>query len=152
MSKPVAIVTGGASGIGLAVTEHLLTRGYKVIIADVDVAKGETLVARLGSDVLFYKTDVSSYDQQLALFSRAYDWGGRIDFLAVNAGIDDRQSLYETEEALDERGRLKPLNVKTLSVDLEAVFQGIWLFKHFVRKNKEPRGGKVVITSSAAGL
>ncbi|EOD46630.1 putative 15-hydroxyprostaglandin dehydrogenase (nad(+)) protein [Neofusicoccum parvum UCRNP2] len=152
MSKPVAIVTGAASGIGLAVSKHLLSKGYRVAMADVNAKEGERLASELGDDALFHQADVSVYAQQAALFQKAFAWGGgRLDFLAANAGIDDRQSLYETEESLDEDGIPKPLNLKTVEVDLVAVFQGVWLFKHFARKGPNP-GGKVVITSSAAGF
>ncbi|KAF4545868.1 15-hydroxyprostaglandin dehydrogenase [Lasiodiplodia theobromae] len=152
MSKPVAIVTGAASGIGLAVSKHLLTRGFRVVMADVNANEGERIASELGDDAVFQKADVSIYAEQAALFQKAFTWGeGRLDFLAANAGIDDRQSLYETDESVDENGLPKPLNLKTIEVDLLAVIQGIWLFKHYARKS--PGGkGKIVITSSAAGL
>lgn len=153
MSKPVAIVTGAASGIGLAVTKHLLGRGYRVVMADVNNEDGKRLSAELGADTLFKSVDVSIYEQQAALFSSAFQWGGRLDFLAANAGIDDRQSLYEKNETmvLDSNGVPEPLNLKTIRVDLDAVLQGIWLFKYYARQNSIP-GGKIVITSSAAGI
>jgi len=149
---PVGIVTGASSGIGLAVTEHLLSRGYRVVMADVNATEGEKLSAKLGKNALFLKTDVTVYAEQAKLFREAFVWGGnRLDFLAANAGIDDRQSLYEVNVPENEDGTPKELNLKTIRVDLDAVFQGIWLFKHYVRKNAIP-GGKVMITSSAAGL
>jgi 15-hydroxyprostaglandin dehydrogenase (NAD) len=149
---PVGIVTGASSGIGLAVTEHLLSRGYRVVMADVNVTEGEKLSAKLGKNALFLKTDVTVYAEQAKLFREAFIWGGnRLDFLAANAGIDDRQSLYEVNVPENEDGTPKELNLKTIRVDLDAVFQGIWLFKHYARKNAIP-GGKVMITSSAAGL
>jgi 15-hydroxyprostaglandin dehydrogenase (NAD) len=152
MSQPVGIVTGGASGIGLAITKHLLSRGYKVIIADLNSASGERLSSELGPNVLYHHTDVSSFTQQRALFSLAFKWGGnRLDFLAANAGIADRQSLYETEEKVDEDGLPLELDLKTVQVILDAALQVIWLFKFYARKNKVP-GGKIVITASAAGL
>lgn len=152
MSKPVGIVTGGASGIGLAVTKHLISRGFKVVIADFN-PEGSKLASEIDPEnCTFHQTDVSKYPQQASLFSYAFKWGGdRLDFVHLNAGIDDKQSLYQRDEPLDENGLPLPLNLKTLEVNLEAVFQGVWLFKHFARKNKTP-GGKIVITSSAAGI
>lgn len=155
MSKPVAIVTGAASGIGLAMTKHLLSRGYKVAMADMNRNEGERLHSELGSDTMFHQTDVSSYDQQAALVSQAFEWGGnRLDFFAANAGIDDRQSLYQDNSTveLNAKGVPKPLNLKTMDVDLNAVFQAIWLFKYYAGKNTGKKGGNIVITSSAAGL
>ena len=150
-TRPVAIVTGAASGIGLAVTQHLLSKNYCVVLADVNAKEGESVAASLGPDARFIHTDVSSYASQAVLFSAAFAWCGRLDFAALNAGIDDCESLYQTQEELDADGVPKPLNLKTIDVDLSAVIQGLWLFKHYARKNERP-GGKVVITASAAGL
>ena len=153
MSQPVAIITGGASGIGLALTKYLLSQSYLVAIADIINAEdGNSLARSLGPSCIFHRTDVSVYADQAALFSHAFTWGGnRLDFVALNAGIDDQQSLYLADESLDEDGMPLPLNLKALDVNLNAVVQGIWLFKHYARKNQVP-GGKIVITSSAAGL
>jgi 15-hydroxyprostaglandin dehydrogenase (NAD) len=156
MSKPVAIVTGAGSGIGEAVAKHLYGKGYKVVIADLDPKGGERVASALGPDALFHQTDVSSYKSQAQLFKRAYEWGGRLDFCHANAGIDDRQNIFEEfgKEELDEEGLVKKLNTKTMEVNLEAVIQGLWLFKYYVRRSKEGGGGKgkFVATSSAAGL
>lgn len=83
--EPLAIITGASSGIGLAISQHLLDKGWKVVMADVnpsDISSFGTAKDR----VLFQKTDVSIWDQQKALFRAAYEFGGRIDFLAANAG------------------------------------------------------------------
>jgi hypothetical protein len=157
MTKPVAIVTGAGSGIGEAVAQHLYSRGYKVVVADMNSMTGEKVASALGSDATFIQADVSSYHSQASLFKRAYEWGGnRLDFCHANAGIDDRQVLYDSgdKEELDDEGLLKPLNTKTMAVNLEGVIQGLWLFKYYVRRSKEAGGGKgkFVATSSAAGL
>lgn len=160
MSKPVAIVTGAGSGIGLAVAKHLHSLSYRVVIADLNAETGAAAAKDLdpdGHDAMFFQTDVSSYTSQARLFKQAYEWGGnRLDFCHANAGIDDRQLLYDGEEKeeLDEEGLLVPLNTKTMAVNLEAVIQGLWLFKYYVRRSKEAGGGKgkFVATSSSAGL
>ena len=153
-TQPVAIVTGAASGIGLAVSKHLLSKGYRVVLADVNATEGDRLAAELGSQTIFHRTDVSVYAEQAALFAHALAWGGRVDFFAANAGIDDRQSLYQDPATMktDANGVPEELNLKTLRVDLDSVFQGIWLFKYYSRKSKTGAGGKIVITSSTAGL
>lgn len=152
MSSPVAIVTGGASGIGEAVVKHLIGKGYKVVIADLNTKAGESLAKELGPNALFHHTDVAKYSEQTALFKKAFTWGGnRLDFLAANAGVDDRQNLFDPEIALDSNGDPLPLDLTTINVDLIGVIQGIWLFRHYARQNKKP-GGKIVVTSSMAGL
>jgi 15-hydroxyprostaglandin dehydrogenase (NAD) len=157
MSKPVAIVTGAGSGIGLAVATHLHSLGYRVVIAEMNPTTGSAAAQSLGPDALFIQTDVSSYASQARLFKQAYEWGGnRLDFCHANAGIDDRQLLYDGEEKeeVDEEGLVKPLNTKSMQVNLEAVIQGLWLFKYYVRRSRQAGGGKgtFVATSSAAGL
>ncbi|KAH6679063.1 hypothetical protein B0J14DRAFT_614421 [Halenospora varia] len=152
-TKRVGIITGAASGMGLALTKHLLTQDWRVIMADTNASAGTELSKQFGEDCLFIQTDVSVYAQQADLFARAFEWGGnRLDFFAANAGIDDKQSLYSMAEELDENNRVREMNLVTFRVDLDAVVQGIWLFKYYARRNSGKKGGKVVITSSAAGL
>ncbi|EKD19258.1 uncharacterized protein L3040_009301 [Drepanopeziza brunnea f. sp. 'multigermtubi'] len=153
MSKPVAIITGAASGIGLALTRHLLAKGWKVAMADINAQQGAAVAAELGDSVLFIPTNVAVYSQQVQLFSRAFAWGGnRLDFFAANAGIAGTSDYYRSNEELDADGLLQELGVTTLRVNLDAVVQGVWLFKHYARRNEGAKGGKVVITSSMAGL
>lgn len=155
MSGPVAIVTGAASGIGLAVTRHLLSKGYRVALADINTEEGQKLTKDLGPKTMFKTTDVSKYQDQAKLFSEAFKWGdGRLDFFAANAGTDDKQSLYEANDKmpLDEEGLPKPLDVRVIDVNLNATLQGIWLFKYFARQNKTKTAAKIVITASAAGI
>ncbi|EEA24952.1 hypothetical protein TMatcc_008053 [Talaromyces marneffei ATCC 18224] len=152
MSQPVALITGAASGMGLALTEHLVAKGWRVVMADVNEESGTKVSKKFGDKVLFQAIDVRSYPQQARLFKAAFEWGGsRLDYFAANAGIADTQFLYSKTEQLDENGLLEPLRLDSLDVSLTAVIQGIWLYKHYVRQNKVP-GGKVVVTSSSAGL
>ncbi|KAF9731753.1 hypothetical protein PMIN06_007676 [Paraphaeosphaeria minitans] len=157
MSKPVAVVTGAGSGIGLTVATHLHSKGYRVVIAELNPKTGADAAKKLGDNTTFIQVDVASYPSQARLFKQAYEWGGnRLDFFHANAGIDDRQMLYDgvEKEEVDAEGLVKPLNTKSMQVNLEAVIQGLWLFKYYVRRSKEAGGGtgKFVATSSAAGL
>lgn len=90
MSPPVAIVTGGSSGIGEALVHHLLSVGWKVVVADLQPPKAPN------PSVLFARTDISSWDEQAEMFKKAYGWGQRLDFCALNAGVDDSDSIFNT--------------------------------------------------------
>ena len=145
MSK-VALVTGGSSGIGLALTKHLSTKGWYVVIADIASPKQD--VDLPADRTIFVKTDVSSFDEQAELFSRAFHWHGRLDFAALNAGIAERDDIFGTIDT--SKPPTKP-DMSTFDVDLSAVYYGIKLFAHYAAQNPVP-GGKIVATASAAGL
>lgn len=84
-SKPVAIITGGASGIGLSVVEHLVDDGWRVAIFDLNQEAGHILTERLGSDTIFVKVDVSDYEQQASAYAKTWDKWRRLDFVFANA-------------------------------------------------------------------
>lgn len=151
-SARVGVVTGAASGIGLAISKHLISQGWRVALADIDEAGGLSALATLpGDSAIFIRTDVSSWDDQAALFKAAWDKWGRIDFHAANAGIADREQMFgPTGVPGDESTPRKP-NVQTIEVDLLGPVYGTWLAVHYFRRNPGS-GGRVVITSSPAGL
>ncbi|KAI9837918.1 MAG: hypothetical protein M1837_002657 [Sclerophora amabilis] len=143
---PVAIVTGACSGIGLSLTRRLVSRGWNVAMADVDIPTGEALSAELGPVAMFQPTDVSSWDDQAALFKRTKEAWGRIDYVAANAGIDEKQNFYK----VDDHEPVKP-DLKVIEVNLISVIYGLRLAAHYFRQNGK-EGGAFVATSSAAGI
>jgi 15-hydroxyprostaglandin dehydrogenase (NAD) len=148
MDDPVAVVTGACSGIGLALTHHLLAKQWRVVMADIAASRGHELAAEFGPKVLFVDTDVSSWDAQASLFKRAYDWGGgRLDFFAANAGLAGQERLFNTKSNKDEpptKPSLLPIEVMT-----NGTIYGIQLYAYYV--SKSGKAGKVVITASVAG-
>ncbi|KAK3659691.1 hypothetical protein LTR56_001054 [Elasticomyces elasticus] len=149
MAPPTAVVTGASSGIGLALTNYLLERGWAVI-ADINPPQDQL------ADTLFIKTDVSSWDQQAAMFEQAYKWQGRLDFHAANAGIDDRDDIFNSISSDSSKPPRQP-NMACLNINLYGPYYGIKLAAHYMSLDStsagKPRpGGKIVVTSSAAGL
>ena len=145
----VSIVTGAASGIGLSLAKHLISRGFRVVLADIDDVKGKKAQEELGPDALFLHCDVSDWDSSAAMFKKAYEWGGRIDFFAANAGIEERESVYRLPTS--EEDLIKP-DLGTIEVDLNSVIFGLRLFRYYVRKSATGQGGRMVVSSSMAGL
>jgi NAD(P)-dependent dehydrogenase (short-subunit alcohol dehydrogenase family) len=111
---------------------------------------GEAIAASLGPNATFYKIDVASWDDQAACFRTTWERYRRLDFLAANAGIDDKDSLYRETLEERERGPQKP-NLVTLDVDLKGPIYGLKLAAYYMRRNKN-KGGCVVMTSSMMGL
>lgn len=158
MSQPVAIVTGGASGIGLALTKHLLTLSppYRVVVVDLPTSRGKEWEGILGPNTCFVPADVAVFSQQRNVFETAHEWGGgRIDLLAANAGIADTEILSK-DIKWDGKDPVREMDVKALDVDLVAVIQGMWLFNHYAALTRKTLGdgwvGRIILTSSPAGL
>ena len=98
LATRVALVTGAASGIGLAIARELVSEGACVVIADLDLAKAEGVADELGgSDVAIgVKADVTSEDEIRAAFDAACLAFGGVDILVNNAGISLSRPLLET--------------------------------------------------------
>jgi NAD(P)-dependent dehydrogenase (short-subunit alcohol dehydrogenase family) len=95
----VAIVTGGAHGIGLAIAKRYVTEGAKVVIADVDAAAGEPAAHALGAACRFVATDVGDAAQAQRLIDGACAAFGPLDILVNNAGIVHGADFLELKEA-----------------------------------------------------
>lgn len=148
MAPSVAVVTGASSGIGLALTQDLIARGWNVIMADINPPK-EALPG-----TKFIKTDIASWDQQAAMFAEAYAWHSRLDFCALNAGIDDRDDIFAS---IDPATPPRQPNMRTIDVNLTGTYYGVKLAAHYLSRDssaagKAKPGGKIVVTASAAGI
>ena len=89
MPKPVVIVTGGASGIGLAICETFSLAGYSVVIADIDSDKAINEAKKLGSDCSGFKVNVTEESSVINSVKEIHNHYGRVDALINNAGIGD---------------------------------------------------------------
>ena len=87
LSGRVAIITGGAGGIGRATAELFVQEGAKVVIADVDEARGQALAAELGAAAAFKRTDVALAGETDALIDFAIHRFGGLHVMFNNAGI-----------------------------------------------------------------
>jgi len=101
MKGKVAIVTGGASGIGLAIVERLARDGVNCVIGDLDASAGEQAATKLqkaGTDCLFVATSVSKPGDVRHLVEATMDKFGRLDILVNNAGLQFAAPIVDFPE------------------------------------------------------
>jgi NAD(P)-dependent dehydrogenase (short-subunit alcohol dehydrogenase family) len=108
----VAVITGGASGIGLASARRLASEGARIVIADVDQTSGESAAKEVGG--IFVATDVTDAEQVEALMATAVDTYGSLDISFHNAGISppDDDSILTT--GLDAWRRVQEVNLTSV--------------------------------------
>ena len=135
----VAMVTGGASGIGEAIAVLFAAQNADVVVADVDSAKGEDVVARIrsaGGRARFVELNVAGDEAVGAAVDRVVAESGALDVMVNNAGINGRT-------AVDQSGWWRLLGVNLLGV--------AWGTRHAVRVMRQAGGGVVLNTGSHAG-
>ena len=141
LHEKVAIITGGASGIGAGTVRRFVAEGAKVLISDLDEEKGEALSAELGAATSFLRTDVSQEEQVAAMMAEATDLWGRIDCLFNNAGFG---------------GALGPIastSVEDYDLTMDVLLKGVFLgMKHVAPVMIEQGSGSIISTASVAGL
>ncbi|MBC3492452.1 SDR family NAD(P)-dependent oxidoreductase [Pseudomonas taiwanensis] len=140
----VAVITGGETGIGLAISRNLAIAGVKTVIGGIQAEAGEKAAAEIaaeGGDVIFVKTDVRSQAQVEALVQTAVDTYGKLDIMVNNAGVfDGFADVLETTEALWDQ--ITGINLKGTFFGCQAAL------KHMI-----PNGtGRIINTSSIGGL
>lgn len=87
LSNKVAVITGGANGIGLATATRFATEGAKVVITDVNDTNRETALKKIGNGAIFIQQDVSKEADWAMVFEKVIDVFGKVDILFNNAGI-----------------------------------------------------------------
>lgn len=137
----VAVITGGASGIGEATARLFVEEGARVVIADIQDEKGEALAAALGAAAIYRRADVSEEADVRSAVEIAVSTFGRLDCMFNNAGVLGTVGPV-AEIPVDEYER-------TMAVLLRSVFLGM---KHAAAV-MQPRGsGSIISTSSIAGI
>lgn len=141
LSGKVAIVTGGAAGLGRASVERFVEEGARVVIADVDVERGEQLAAQLGSATRFLRTDVSDAGQVQALVDFAVAEFGALDIMFNNAGVS--QAVFPSFIDDDLKDFHKVIDINLLGVMLGS--------QRAARYMKDHGGGVIINTASVGG-
>lgn len=139
LDEKTAIITGGASGIGLATARAFTEAGATVVLADVQ--DGSEVAAELGAT--FRRCDVTDPEQVQALVDSVVSARGRLDLYFNNAGVEINGPLIDTDPA--EHRRLMDVNVN-------GVFYGLRSAVSAMLKNPGPVRGAIVNTASVAGL
>ncbi|GAA4484509.1 glucose 1-dehydrogenase [Rhodococcus olei] len=137
----VAVVTGGASGIGAATCALLAERGARVVVTDIDDARGEAVAAALGEAGVYLRTDVTREDDIAAAVEAATEHFGRLDAMVNNAGRVGAWTYLEDTTA-DEWDA-------SFAVLARSAFLGT---KHAARVMRGQGFGSVVNVSSVAGV
>jgi NAD(P)-dependent dehydrogenase (short-subunit alcohol dehydrogenase family) len=136
---PVALVTGGAGGIGRAVCRRLAGRGFRVVVADLDPAAAGAAAADVGGVPV--GVDVSDPAGGTAAVDAALTAYGRLDVVALNAGVSSGQTGADAVDLAAYR--------RIVGVNMDGVVFGIDAALPALRASG---GGSIVVTASLAGL
>jgi NAD(P)-dependent dehydrogenase (short-subunit alcohol dehydrogenase family) len=140
----VALVTGGASGIGAAIAELLAREGASVVATDIDELNGPEVVAgirKAGHEAVFLHQDVTSEARWIEVVAEVEQRYGRLDILVSNAGIGIGVASIVEMSLADWR--------RQTAINLDGVFLSV---KHCLPLMRKTGGGSVIMMSSLAGL
>ena len=136
----MALVTGGATGIGAAIARRFVEGNTQIAICDIDAEKGQTLAAEIGARAHFYKLDVADETEVNGVVDKIFDEFGRIDALVNNAGITiDKLLIRMNKEDWD---RVLQVNLTGTFLMTKAVA------KHMIKQ----RSGRIINMASVIGL
>jgi NAD(P)-dependent dehydrogenase (short-subunit alcohol dehydrogenase family) len=142
LSGKVAVITGGSSGIGLGTAQRFLAEGARVVIADIDRARGEEVVKELGADAAFKATDVSEPAQVTQLVAFTVERFGGLHVMFNNAGISGVRHPSLLEDDLADF-------YKVMGVNLLGVMTGT---REAARHMSANGGGSIINISSVGGI
>lgn len=128
----IAIVTGGAMGIGESTVRLLVENGHRVVIADIAVEKGQALAKELGDSAMFVKCDVTKMGEVEKLVNACLEKFGGLDWLVNNAGICPTISTLDTTE--EDWDRVLTINLKSP-----------WMFSKLAIPHMQDRMGAAIV-------
>ncbi|HEX3706411.1 MAG TPA: SDR family oxidoreductase [Mycobacteriales bacterium] len=137
LAGKVAIVTGGAGGIGRATAHALVAEGASVVIADIDAEAGEALCAELGDAAAFLRADVSDLEEVQALVDFAVTRFGGLDIMFNNAGVGSALTRLLDDDLSDFH--------RIMNINLFGVIAGSQRAARHMRDN----GGGVIINNAS---
>lgn len=141
LAGKVAIVTGGAGGIGRAMVERFVEEGARVVIADLAADAATALARKIGAAALFQPTDVSDADQVQAAVDVAVEHFGGLHIMCNNAGIGGTPTRFLDDDFADFE--------RVIAVNLLGVMLGA---QRAARHMAEHGGGSIVNTTSIGGI
>ncbi|KOP67385.1 short-chain dehydrogenase [Bacillus sp. FJAT-18019] len=142
LQNKVAVITGGASGIGAATARLFVEEGAKVVLVDLNEEKGKAFEAELKElhhEALFIKANITSEEEVAGIFKQAINAFGKVDVVFNNAGIGRVHSSHDL--AYSEWRN-------TINVDLDGVFL---VAREAIREMLKAGGGTIVNTASMYG-
>jgi NAD(P)-dependent dehydrogenase (short-subunit alcohol dehydrogenase family) len=137
----VAIVTGGAGGLGRGMVQRFVEEGASVVIADVNAEGGEALASAIGAAAAFKPTDVADADQIQAAVDFAVERFGGLDVMCNNAGLGGSFTPFLKDDFADFD--------RSIAVNLYGVMVGCQRAARHMAKNG---GGVIVNTTSIGGI
>jgi NAD(P)-dependent dehydrogenase (short-subunit alcohol dehydrogenase family) len=141
LSGKVAIITGGASGIGRGTVEKFVQEGASVVIADLQDDKGERLVEELGGKTSYIRTDVGEEEDVEAMIAHAVGKFGRLDCLFNNAGFAGVS------------GPIGDIPADGFDATMRVLLRGVFLgIKHASKVMQPQKSGSIISTASVAGV
>lgn len=139
LKDKVAIVTGGASGMGAATARIFAREGAKVVVADLLEAEGRSVVETIGSAARFQRLDVTKDSDWQATLSATLAAFGKVDILINNAGISGSDPDLLSMQVWD----------RVVEINQRGVFLGL---KTVIPQMRQAKYGAIVNTSSISGL